>query len=349
MEINTNINSDNFSSELNTTESLKEYEYYYYFTYHDYNSVMWEKKLGFDLLAYVCPILLIFGTLGNMMSFVVFNTISMSGSVSSIFFRTLAIVDILYLYSSLPRIWVNAVFQYDIRNVHVAVCKLNTFFVYWSGHMSAWILSAVAVERVIGVSMPHRYKSLVTRRRAKIVLLTTILALAALNAYFLVFKVLRVITNDYSDKTSITCAVTSKEAFSAIVWSYIDIAVYSICPFTIICLSNICIIFFLIRASIKRKLSMANTEATDKTSNVSVILLTVSFVYLVCTVPIVVYFPVELAWWKSEVTWKRISQLDFYYTSATLLSTVINAVNLILYCLSGPSFRRALVNLFVRK
>ncbi len=345
MEINTNTNSDNLTSELNTPDSLMEY----YFKYYDYDTVMWEKRLGVNILTYACPILLIFGTLGNIMSFVVFNTISMSGSVSSIFFRALAIVDILYLHSSLPRLWANAVFQYDIRNVHVAFCKLNTFFLYWSGHVSAWILSSVAVERVIGVSMPHRYKSLVTKKRAKIILVTIILALSVIDAYYLVVKVFNVIPNYYDVKTHVICIVAFEYSSSANVWSYIDVAVYSICPFTIICLSNICIIFFLIKARIKRKHSMTTTQAIDKTSNVSVILLTISVVYLVCTAPIVAFFPVELAWWRAEITWKRISQLDFYYSSAALLSAVNNAVNFILYCLSGPTFRKTLVNLFVKK
>ncbi len=61
-----------------------------------------ESHLGLNLFKYVIPIIVILGILGNIMSFAVFSTRAMNESVSSIFFRVLAIADTLVLFTFLP-------------------------------------------------------------------------------------------------------------------------------------------------------------------------------------------------------------------------------------------------------
>ncbi len=122
-----------------------------------------ESILGVALVKYMSPIILILGFSGNILSFVVFSTKAMNGLVSSIFFRLLAVADTLLVCTLLPWLWIYVVWEYDFLDVNSVVCKFLSFLIYWTKDLSGWILSAVAVERAIGVSIPHHYKSLVTR------------------------------------------------------------------------------------------------------------------------------------------------------------------------------------------
>ncbi len=319
-------------------ESLK-CETFNFLRYSECESTLWELHLGRSLIKYLSLVILVLGTFGNIMSFIVFSTKSMNGSVSSIFFRALAVVDTIFVLSAVIRYWIGVVFKYDIRTYHDIVCKIHKFLVYWSGHLTGWILSAVAVERAVGVSMPHRYKSLVTRKRAKFLLATIIIALGALDSYHLVSQ--RVISGYI-----VLCLPDRKfRWFNNNIWFYMDITAYCFAPFTMICLSNICIIYFVVRASIRRRKSMTTNQASSNTSNLSTILITVSVVYLACTLPVEIFILMDSIWRGPGMTWKTYSLLAFFMDSATLLGTVNSAINFFLYCLSGSSFRRALKGL----
>ncbi len=342
MENNTEIitkNIDLTTDGLTSSDELLESDYVDYYQLSNCESTIWEFNLADDLYKYLSLIILILGTLGNIISFVVFSTKSMSGSVSSIFFRALAIIDTIFLITALLRYWIIAVFDYDIRLYHAVACKLHKYLVYWSGHLTGLILSAVALERTIGVSMPHRYKSLVTRKRAKFLLATIILAIGVLDSYLFVSQKLLVSFNVF-------CMTDPKFTwFHDNIWFYMDITAYCFAPFTIICFSNVCIIYFVVRASIRRRKSMTTNQSSSNTSNLSTILITVSVVYLACTLPVELYIPLFKAWQVPGITCKTFAQLHLYNAFSTLLGTVNSAVNFLLYCLSGSSFRRALKGL----
>ncbi len=336
METTTEI-TDFGTNIYDTSEEAIECQYYDYYKYFDCESTLWERHLGRNLIRYLSLIIVILGTSGNIMSLIVFSTKSMSGSVSSIFFRILAIVDTIFLFSTLPRYWIIVIFRYDIRNYHDVICKIHPFLVYWSGHLTGWILSAVAIERAVGVSMPHIYKSMVTRKRAKVLLATIILALGGLDSYLLFSR--RIIAGYCSTDPDMI-------EFDHNVWFYLDITAYCFCPFTMICLSNVCIIFFVVRSSIWRKKSLTTNQASASTSSLSTILITVSVVYLACSLPVEIYIPVNNAWRVPGMTWKTYSLLSLYNAFATLLAPVNSAANFYLYCLSGTTFRKALKGLF---
>ncbi len=340
MSFSDDVNITAFIGDSSNISHANVSEYFDYF-------VSWEYDLGYGLYKYMCLVILILGISGNILSIVVFSTKSMEKSVSSIFFRALATFDSLLLLTALPRYWVVAVFNYDIRTVHIVICKIHTFLVYWSVDMSGWILSAVALERTIGVTMPHRYKTLVTRNRAKTLIAIISVVMFSINSYILVAQT---IVSRINNSPKI-CVVkrTYHESFEP-VWHYLDMTIYCIFPFIIICLSNVCIIYVVGRARYLHRKSMPTNHSSHRTSNMSTILMTVSFVYITCTLPIVVYVPVTRHWWShGEVTWKQFSQIQLYYSSATLLGTFNSAINFVLYFLSGPSFRKALVGMFIRE
>ncbi len=293
-----------------------------------------ESILGVALVKYMSPIILILGFSGNILSFVVFSTKAMNGLVSSIFFRLLAVADTLLLCTLLPWLWIYVVWEYDFLDVNSVVCKFLSFLIYWTKDLSGWILSAVAVERAIGVSIPHHYKSLVTRKRACILLVIIILGLLGLNSYVLIlFK----ITSENEKGESATCYY---QAVERMWWNYVVMILYCICPFTIIGSSNVCVIYFVVQASYKRRQTMTTSQSTDQSTNLSVILIVVSVVYLCCTLPIAAYFTVEIFWNESNINYKRLSQLSLFFNCAILMSTVNSAANFFLYCLSGPKFRQ---------
>ncbi len=307
------------------------------------DSRFWESHLGFALFKYVSPIIAIVGILGNIISFIVFNAKAMNGSVCSIFFRVLAIADTLFLCAYLPMWFTEAFYHYTLMDSNIVVCKVYPFVLCWTKDMSGWILSAVAVERAIGVSMPHHYKCLVTRKRACTLLAAIILTLLIINSYSMIFY--RFIS-DIENGTSVSCDLSD---FHKSIWHYGDLVVYCICPFTIICSSNVCVIYFVIQASYRRRNSMTTNQSTDHSTNLSVILILVSVVYICCTLPIMLSFIIYFSWDVPNISYKKQIHLSLFFNFGVVLSLLNSAVNFVLYCLSGPRFRQELKHMFFEK
>ena len=114
----------------------------------------------------VPPMLILLGTIGNILSILVLTRRSLRKSTTSLFLTVLACSDLLVLYSGLLRQWVLYVFETDVRHVCEVGCKLNIWLVYSSLDFSAWILMAVTIERVISVWLPHRVRTICTKKSA---------------------------------------------------------------------------------------------------------------------------------------------------------------------------------------
>ncbi len=304
-------------------------------------SIFWEIRLSSALHMYVIPIIVIVGIVRNIMSFVVFSTKTMNGSVSSIFFQVLAIVDTLILFTVFSFWFTKVVFHSDFLNLNIVACKIGQFLVYWTTDLPGWTLSYITIERAIGVSMPHHHKRLVTRKRAYILL--AIINVTLLSKYlWVLFR-----NKNYNEHDSNgQCYLLE---IQQPIWHYMDFAVYCICPFIIIFTSNVCVIYFIVQASYRCRHSMTNHQSTNHSTNPTIILILVSVIYLCCTFPIMAYFIIESIWYNQDMSYKKLAQLSLFHSFASLLVTVNSAVTFVLYCLSGPRFRQALKNILFKR
>ena len=128
------------------------------------------------------------------------------------------------------------------------------------------------------------------------------------------------------------------------VFFYIDLAVFSLVPALTIMFCNICIIKSAMEAHRRRK-DLSGTELHAESSSMrqmNITLISVSVAALCTTLPFEIYQVITI---NDFVTLDS----DLYYNTFASLNLLLhcnNAINIFLYCIRGPVFRRNLKRLF---
>lgn len=303
---------------------------------------LWEWDLADNIWKYIPPFLIIFGTIGNLLSIIVMSQKSMKDSVTSLLFRILAFIDTLVLYTGLLRYWLIGAFQIDVRLMSMFACKFHTFLVYVTADLSGWILVCITLERCIAVLMPYRYNNICTRTKALILLLIVTILLAGINSYLL-FSI------EFSFDTVnhyYQCIVTNKfNTFHGNIWPWIDYCLYSLLPFFLILFGNIALLVGISKTRVKREHASNSSSSSRSMSSMTAILITVSFSFWICTSPVSIYLIMQSTMLEN-ITWKAYSKMTLFWASATIIANVNNAINFGLYCVSGSRFRRELKHIF---
>lgn len=194
-----------------------------------------EYKAAIFIWKVIPPLMIIFGTVGNMLSIRVLTRRNIRGSNSFIFLTVLAVSDTLVLYTGLIRQWILYTFELDIRKVHPFLCKMNIFLVYFTLQFSAWLLVLVTFDRVFATWFPHSFIGKVSHWIP--IITTSVLAviLIALNAHFLHgFEDLKYKIGNVTLVQS--CVRKDKEYynFNIEIWPWIDLAVFNLLPFLLL-------------------------------------------------------------------------------------------------------------------
>ncbi|ESP05495.1 hypothetical protein LOTGIDRAFT_102430, partial [Lottia gigantea] len=132
----------------------------------------------------VSPILMIVGTIGNLMSILVLTRSNMRKSRVSIYLTVLSSCDILVLYTGLLRQVIMYHTNFDVRTLSDLSCKINTWMVYFTLDFSVWILVAVTVERIVSVWFPHHVRHTCTVKSSTVTLVIIAMVLLAINSHF---------------------------------------------------------------------------------------------------------------------------------------------------------------------
>ena len=211
---------------------------------------------------------------------------------------------------------------------------------YTGKDVSAWILMLVFVERCIGVFLPLKHTTTCTRRRVKICLSILVLILVAKNSYILYSNI------SIMDENQQKCYLAENVFhFHWNIWPWIDITFYFMIPFPTLC---VCIVTRLLMAARKRKSTLSASDSGPRLTNMTAILISVSLPFLFLTLPAGLFFIIQNSYDSSMITIKTIARLDLYFTIATLLMNVNCAINFILYCISGLTFRKELRRIFLK-
>lgn len=127
-----------------------------------------------------------FGILGNIIIIIVFNRPAFAKSTPAIFLKGLASFDILYL-SSWSLLFSVCLCRVTIsKDVYIGISVLALNF--WQ--CSNWTLVLITTERITAVFLPHKAKTIWTKNRCKIAILTVITLLSTINI-FLVYHFVR--------------------------------------------------------------------------------------------------------------------------------------------------------------
>lgn len=160
-----------FTSVLNITTNLtrNHSEVNRTFYYHDYDfapvSVLMTNIFNFTNWATL--FIIGFGVIGNILSFYVFTRSKLRKASSSRYFAAIAIVDIGYLLSTLC----SNLTTWGITVYHVhGICPLNMYMNYIFAFLSIWYVTALVIEKFIGLYWPLKKANFCTVFRAKCVI-----------------------------------------------------------------------------------------------------------------------------------------------------------------------------------
>ena len=293
---------------------------------HQYEySELFHSLVAVDIILYGAPLILILGTVGNILSILVMLRKSLRMSTTSLYLTVLAITDLILLYVGLLREWIHHYFLIEgSPKGCTSLISMITFIIYFE----AWIIVSVSLERLVAVWFPIKHKYYFTRPKAAmgLVILAIHLVIAAFNFYYTLDG-----TTCHPKDNYIT--------FVLFIYPWIDMVIATLLPVIIMLSSTIAIVWKLI----KRKKKIKKKEV----SSMTITLVTVNLTFLITTCPIcivLIAFPIMME--HGETT---AEEFHLYVTTEdvlTLLYYINNAINFVLYCLSGRRFRRELLTIF---
>ena len=294
------------------------------------------KRVEDVLNLYISPITIIVGTVGNILSLVVLQSRQYKSTPTTYALSTLALIDIGVLNTGLLRYWIKEISGIDVRNLSNFGCKIHAGLTYWTGALTGIILAVTTVERFLSVWYPLRVKEWVTKRRMIWILSVLTFGILAGHIPMMIFIQL-------FHKGPYTICWFRSPKFDQI-WHWAAIMLRIFIPVAVIFIGNILIVIGL-KISAARRAKMFNQKRHDGSRSTTIMLITVSVVYLITIAPggIFIIGDKYSAWTCKYGDTGPVC--DLMYTFTQQLNYVNSAVNFLLYCLSGSKFRTALKNL----
>ena len=306
-------------------------------------------KAGILIWKTVPPILIVFGTCGNILSIVVLTAKSIRGSTTGLYLLILTVSDLAVLYTGLLRQWIIYLFEFDVRQVSEIACKIHTWLVYTSVDFSAWLLIAVTLERIIAVWFPYILKRKCNRQNGLILITVILISLLGLNSHFLYGMV-------YTRRLDGTkkCGYIDQnyQTFMDKAWSWIDLCAFCLIPFSFIVVGN-CLILLKIAKSHRKtrqkhmtpKYSTSIKNKDRQQSSMTAILISLNTVFLITTLPISIY-NIGHGHWSTTDDPNVLAGLELWWAVVNMLMYTNNTVNFLLYSLSGSQFRQEAKRIF---
>ena len=135
----------------------------------------------------------------------------------------------------------------------------------------------MSIERFLAIYFPIRTKTVISKKKLIITMAVTALAMVALNMHFF-----------WTYKIHNYCSgVVKYKWFLTQLWPWINSVFYSLIPFIIQISANTAIILKIVHSNYVRKHSMNISDGGVKLTNMTLTLLSVSFVFLAATAPMV--------------------------------------------------------------
>lgn len=308
-------------------------------------------KVNNILKIYISPLLLVLGTIGNILAFVVL--VKNSKKVSTYhYLYVLAIMDILLLMTNLLQVWIKQLTGTFIQNEAYWLCRLFIFLGYFSSDASVWLIIAVTIERWIAVQMPLKTSIICTPRRTKISIVGVLFAIASVNCHFLWSMELQEVRDNSTIKSYVCAPSPVYQILVYNVWPWVDAIIYSFLPFVIISAVNFMIINTVCVARKKRETLLLSTqqkkmETRRANSKLTVMLLSLSFSFLCLTLPMNIMMIAVVFWNKKTHSDEENATFNLMRTVTELLMYTNHTINFMLYFLTGQRFRQQFANIFL--
>ena len=108
---------------------------------------MWHSTIRLGLLWIFYPCLMIFGTIGNVLCLQILLRKRFRRQSTCQYLCILAVIDILFIYMRSTRYLYRHIFNVDLRNTSLWICRIFIFFSSSLSHSASWILVIVSFDR----------------------------------------------------------------------------------------------------------------------------------------------------------------------------------------------------------
>ena len=212
-------------------------------------------------------------------------------------------------------------------------CKIGKPLFHFCSQYSSVLLVAMTIEKCIALYFPLKTKSICTVKTAKIVSFIAGSLLLGFNLQFVFLY------TTHKDSNGYKCCDWVRVSDNYIdVYYEIDTFLYSFIPLSIMFTTNCLIIVKFVAAKWKNR--HAGTESVNQALSKSavrstVMLLTVSFSFLILTLPICVYSLIS----------QSVNPPYLFYDVSVILQYLNHGINGLLYSISGSRFRAEVFNL----
>ncbi|XP_067653262.1 growth hormone secretagogue receptor type 1-like [Haliotis asinina] len=242
------------------------------------------------LMLYISPILVILGICGNFMSFFIMRQKQTPRSSTYTFLTSLAVADTMVLLVGLFPRWLNELTGFDVRFQANWLCKTMVLLGYFCSYISTWIVVAVTIERFLVVYYPLKVLGLYSVARARKIIGGLYALFLSLNIHFL--WTVGLVEEEESYPNPVCGAVADYDYLITVIWPWLDAVIYCLLPFFTIGIFNVLIILKVRRTAKQRallqKVCPQKQKATslDTSFHLTWMLLTVSFAFLFCKLPV---------------------------------------------------------------
>lgn len=314
-----------------------------------------------------------FGLIGNFFIILIFVKRKTRGFSSNAFcFCTLAIIDSMALLFMLLQSMLSL---HILNNLSVA-CKLIKFIFYSSLQLSSWSLVLLTIDRLIAVSFIFKYKTWNKKYWAPKIFFVIFVCIILLNFHIVIMTESQIKKKDIYDliptkkpsntrlsllqenKPKLICSVNSIKypLYSKYIfenWDSFHAIIYGGLPFLIIFISNVAII---LKLGYLKKSKFSKTKITSGESNksldkidksiksiqITVMLLSVAFVFLLFISPISFY----MTFFYRNLNTKNRIKLQYIKVVLKYIAYINNAINFYLYVSLSSEFRKEFIQLF---
>ena len=316
----------------------------------------WQCHVAVSLWKIFSPLFLIVGLGGNLLSIAVLSRKRLRYTTTSVYLRLLAVVDTSVLIVFVLH---RLVYYYLLINFKLSnnlACKIYSWLSTSVTALSIWLLSLIAIDRLILVKYPVWAKSHCTQRSAVVAVGILSVALFIINSHYLALYS-RIEVFSYSNLTNATVVVNVVCGPSSVkfkffynkVWPVFMFLLYSIVPLICLATCNVILIKELKKRSLQKQARRSRDVSIEQEQrnlrSVTKMLVVVCIFFIIISVPTCIHLIIESYLFDGARPRDRAKRL-LTWSIVTLILHSNNTVNFFLYCLSGSVFRKDLAEMF---
>ncbi len=300
--------------------------------------------------------LLVLGTVGNILSFLVMRRKSLRVTSPGLYFAAIAVGDTVALFAGVLPFIIFYFSSVDLWSFHPWSCKIVIFTLFTSSDAAVWLVVAVTVDRFIAIKFPLKAKQLCTPKKARIVAVC-LPVVAIFKNFHLFFTRGRQILEDpelpEEQWLIINCGFPTPaiEYFENYVRNWIALALFWLIPVISVIVLNTFIVLALWKVrqvgpsqdSSQQSANKQQERARKSNSQLTAMFLSVSITFVLFLTPSITLIVVRP---YLRMTKEQATRYDYAQSFVDPISYLMHSTNFFLYCLTGAGFRRELRRLF---